>query len=74
MIMAIGKPINSCKSLLKKLGILIFPSDYIFSLINFTGNNLELFQTNPTIHGVTTMSKIYDTIKKIPKYIHLSFC
>jgi hypothetical protein len=56
-IMAGAKPRNSCRSLFKKLDILPLPCEYIFSLMNFTVNNLELFQTNSTVHSVNTRNK-----------------
>jgi hypothetical protein len=48
-IMAGAKPRNLCTSLFKTLEILPLPYKYIFSLMNFIINNLELFQTNSTI-------------------------
>jgi hypothetical protein len=45
------------KSMFKRLEILTLSSEYIFSLMNFTVNNQEHFQTNSTIHGVNTRNK-----------------
>lgn len=47
-----AKPRNSYGSLFKKLKIVPPPYEYIFSLINFITNNLELWQINSThIHN-----------------------
>jgi hypothetical protein len=51
------KPRTPCRDLFKKLQILSLPSEYIFSLLNFVINNLGDFQTNSTIHCVTTRNK-----------------
>jgi hypothetical protein len=37
---------NSCRSLLTRLQILSFPSEYIFLFMNFVVNNQKRFQTN----------------------------
>jgi hypothetical protein len=58
-IMAVAKPRNLCRSLFKKLEILPLPCEYIFSLMNFIVNNLELFQTNSTKHSVNIRNKNY---------------
>jgi hypothetical protein len=52
--MAGVKPTNSCRSLFKRLKILAFPCEYIFSLMNFIVNNQKHFQTNSAIHSVNT--------------------
>jgi hypothetical protein len=56
-LMAGVKPINSCRSVFKKLKILALPCQYIFSLMNFTVNNQEHFQINSAIHSVNTRNK-----------------
>jgi hypothetical protein len=56
-LMAGVKPRNSCTSLFKSLEILALPCEYIFSLINFTVNNQEHFQTNSAIHSANTRNK-----------------
>jgi hypothetical protein len=50
--MAGVKPRNSCRGLFKILDILPFPCEYIFSLMNFTVNNQEHFQTNSAVHTI----------------------
>jgi hypothetical protein len=56
-IMAGIKPRNLYRSMFKKLEILPLPRVYIFSLTNFTVNNLELFQTNSALHSVNTRNE-----------------
>jgi hypothetical protein len=53
-IMAGVKPRVSCRTLFKRLEILPLPCEYICSLMNFTVNNQELFQTDFTVHSVNT--------------------
>jgi hypothetical protein len=55
-LMAGVKPRNSC-SLFKRLEILTLPCDYIFPLLLFIVNNQENFQTNSTVHSVSTRYK-----------------
>jgi hypothetical protein len=52
--MVVAKPRTSCRSVFKKLEILPVPCQYIFSLMNFTLNNQEHFQTNLFVHTVNT--------------------
>jgi hypothetical protein len=56
-IMICVKSHNSCRDLFKRLQILTFPSEYIYSLINFITNNKELSQTNAEVHSVNTGHK-----------------
>jgi hypothetical protein len=51
------KPRNSSRSQFKRLEILAFPCEYIFSLMNFIVNNKEHFQTNSAVHSVNTRNK-----------------
>jgi hypothetical protein len=44
---------NSCKDLFKRLEILTFPYEYIFSLIKFFSNNKEHFPTNAEVQVLT---------------------
>jgi hypothetical protein len=48
---------NSCRDRFKRLQILTLPCEYIYSLINFITNNVELFQTNTDAHSVNTRHK-----------------
>ena len=48
---------NSCRDLFKRLQILTFPCEYIYSLINLITNNEEHFQTNADVHSVNTRHK-----------------
>jgi hypothetical protein len=50
---------SSCKELrvFKRLQILTFPFEYMYSLINFITNNEEFFQTNADVHSVNTRRK-----------------
>jgi hypothetical protein len=45
---------DSCRQLFKKLGILPFYSQYIFSLLLFVVRNMDLYITNQEIHGINT--------------------
>jgi IS1 family transposase len=56
-IMVGARPRTPCRSLFKKLEILPVPCQYIFSLMNFTVNNQENFQTNSSIHNSNTRNK-----------------
>jgi hypothetical protein len=47
---------DSCRNLFKKLGILQFYSQYIFSLLMFVVKNKDLFKMNLDIHNVNTRS------------------
>jgi IS1 family transposase len=51
------KPRHSCRNLFKRLEILPLPCEYVFSLMNFTVNKQELFQTNSAVHSVNTRYK-----------------
>jgi hypothetical protein len=55
--MAGAKPRNLCRSLFKKLEMLPLPCENIFSLVNLIVNNLELLQTNSTLHSINTRNK-----------------
>ena len=48
---------SSCRGLLKKLHILSVPCAYVFSLIMFTVNNLDNYQTNSVVYGMHTSTK-----------------
>jgi hypothetical protein len=56
-IMAGAQPRTSCRSILKQLEILPFPSHSIISLMNFFVNNQEKFQTNSSILNFNTRNK-----------------
>jgi hypothetical protein len=47
----------TCKGLFEKSDILLFPCEYIFSLMMFTINNFDNFQMNSAVHGMNTRSK-----------------
>jgi hypothetical protein len=55
-IMAGAQMRTSCRSLFKQLEILPVPCQYILSLMNFI-NNQEIFQTNSSIHNISTSNK-----------------
>ena len=55
--MAGAQPRTSCRSLFKQLEILPVPFQYILSLMNFIINNLEIFQTNSSLHNSNTRNK-----------------
>jgi hypothetical protein len=54
-----AKPADSCRSLFKRLEILLLPCECIFSLMDFVVNNQAHFQTNSEIHNVNTRNKDY---------------
>jgi IS1 family transposase len=56
-IMVDARPRTPCRSLFKKLEILPIPWQYIFSLMNFSVNNQENFQTNSSVHSINTRNK-----------------
>jgi hypothetical protein len=56
-LMAGVKPRNSSRSLFERSEILPFSCEYIFSLVLLIVNNQEHFQTNYSIHTVTTRNK-----------------
>jgi hypothetical protein len=56
-IMAGIKPTNSCKSLIKRSGVLTLTCKHTFSLINFTVNNQEHFQNNSALHNFNTRNR-----------------
>jgi hypothetical protein len=56
---------NFCRDLFKRLQILTFPCEYIYSLIKFIRNNKELFQMNVSVHSVNTRHK-YCLHKPLP--------
>jgi hypothetical protein len=51
------RPRSSCRGLFKKLYILCVACQYILSLMLFTVDNLEDFQTNAYIHWLDTSNK-----------------
>ena len=53
-----SKSRTSCQPLFPQLGILTLSSQYIFSLMRFLTQNLELYTTNSTIHNHNTRSRI----------------
>jgi hypothetical protein len=48
---------TSCRSLFKQLEILPVPCQYILSLMNFIVNNEKKFQTNSSMHNISTRNK-----------------
>jgi hypothetical protein len=48
---------DSCKGLFKKLDILPFYSQYIFSLLIFVIDNTSLFKTNSELYDINTRNK-----------------
>jgi hypothetical protein len=48
---------SSCRKWLKKLEILPIPSLYIYSLMLFLVDNLHYFQTNSSVHDISTIYK-----------------
>jgi len=49
---------ESCKHLFKRLKILILPSQYIFSVLEFIAENRDLFTFNRDIHSFNTRSHL----------------
>ena len=49
---------SACRRQFKRLDILPILCQYIFSLMILVVDNLEIFQTNSTVHGVNTRNKI----------------
>ena len=47
-------PRSSCKQGLKKLDILTVPCLYIYALMLFAVKNLNIYQTNYSVHGMNT--------------------
>jgi hypothetical protein len=47
-------PRNSFRQRLKKLDILTVPCLYIYTLMLFAVENLNIYQTNSSVHGVNT--------------------
>jgi hypothetical protein len=56
-IMVGAHPRTPCRSLFKKLEILLVPCQYIFSLMNFFVNNRASFQTNSSVYSINTRNK-----------------
>jgi hypothetical protein len=56
-IMVGAHPRTSCRRLFKKFDILTIPSQYIYSLTSFFIGNQEKFQTNSSLHNITTRNK-----------------
>jgi hypothetical protein len=52
-----AKPGRSCRSLFKKLGILLFPCQYVFLLMNFIVNNEKKFKMTLSVHIINTRNK-----------------
>jgi hypothetical protein len=48
---------DSCKDMFKKLDILTFYSQYIFSLLIFVTDNISLFKTHSEFYNINTRSK-----------------
>ena len=64
--MAGAQPRNSCRSICKQLEILPVPCQYMLSLMNFTINNQEVFQTNSSISDINTRNKhLHFVFKKV---------
>jgi hypothetical protein len=53
------KPQHPCRELFKKLQILLFPCEYIFSSLIFIIKNQEHFQANSAVHSVNTRNKYH---------------
>jgi hypothetical protein len=53
-IMMSVKSRNSCRDPFKRLQILTFTYEYMYSLVNFITNNTELVQTNADVHSINT--------------------
>jgi IS1 family transposase len=53
-IMVGAHPRTSCRRLFKKSEILLVPTQYIHSLMNFFVSNQDNFQTNSSIHNINT--------------------
>jgi hypothetical protein len=47
----------SCRNLFRQLGILPLKSQYIFSVLLFVLNNMNLFATNYDAHNIQTMQR-----------------
>ena len=56
-ITADAQPRTSCRSLFQQLEFLPVPCQLILSLMNFTINNYEIFQTNSSINHINTRKK-----------------
>ena len=56
-IVAGAQPRTSCTSLFKQLEILPVPCQYMLLLMNFVINNQEIFQTNSSIHDISTRNR-----------------
>ena len=56
-IMAGAQPRTSCRSLFRQLEILPVSCQYIPSLMSFIIDNQEIFQTNSSIHNISTRNK-----------------
>ena len=53
-----SRPGNSSKPLFQSLGILIVPSQYILSIMNFVLQNKERFTPNIEVHNFNTRNKL----------------
>jgi len=49
---------TSCRPLFPRLGIMTFPSQYIFPLMRFLSQNLQLYTFNSTIHNYSTRCRV----------------
>jgi len=47
-------PKSSCREVLKKLDILTVPCLYIYALMLFAVKNLNIYQTNTSVHSMNT--------------------
>jgi biopolymer transport protein ExbD len=56
-IMTLSRNRDSCRDLFKKLNILPFYSQYIFSLLIFVIDNISLFKTNSELYETNTRNK-----------------
>ena len=52
-----AQPGTSCKSVFKQPKTLPDPYQYILSLMSFIINNLDIFQTNSSIHNINMRNK-----------------
>jgi hypothetical protein len=51
-------PINSCRSLFKRLRTIPSAHEYIISVMKFIVSKREHVQTNLTLHGLNTKNKL----------------
>jgi hypothetical protein len=53
-----AKPMDSCRELFKRLGILTLYSQYIYSTLMFVVKHKDIFQVNTEDHGINTHHKL----------------